>query len=230
MRYFGGKTRTCKEIAKVIESYRKQDQLFISPFVGGAWVESLISSPKICYDKHKYLIAMYLELQKGWIPPDILSKEEYNYVKNNQDEKPYLTGFVGFGCSFAGKWFGGYAKDNTNRNYCLNAKNSILKKMRNLMDCRFECRDYKDLSFEDSIIYCDPPYADTTSYCINEVGEFNSHEFWGIMRKWSEKNLVIVSEYDGPKGVQCIWEKPVKLDIRDANNLKKSRIEKLFLV
>ena len=27
------------------------------------------------------------------------------------DENPALTGFVGFGCSFGGKWWGGYAKD-----------------------------------------------------------------------------------------------------------------------
>jgi len=103
IRYFGGKTRTCKQIAKILNEHRKENQIFLSPFVGGAWVESLLSSPKECYDKHPYLIAMYKELQNGWIPPMALTKEEYDYIKNNPNEKLYLTGFVGFGCSFAGK-------------------------------------------------------------------------------------------------------------------------------
>ena len=54
---------------------------------------------------------MWKELQKGWITPDIITKEDYYYIKENKDEKPYLTGFVGFGCSFGGKWFGGLASN-----------------------------------------------------------------------------------------------------------------------
>ena len=40
--------------------------------------------------------------------------------------------FVGFGCSFAGKWFGGYARSNDKRNYAKMAKNSLNKKIINL--------------------------------------------------------------------------------------------------
>ena len=71
---------------------------------------------------------MWEELQNGWMPPQTLTKEDYEFLKNNKDIKPHLTGFVGFGCSFAGKWFGGYATSN-NRNYCLNAYNSVLNKL-----------------------------------------------------------------------------------------------------
>ena len=73
MRYFGGKTRICKEIAYLLESIRKPNQTFLSAFVGGGWVESLMKDPKICYDKHSYLIAMYKEIQNGWLPPKILT-------------------------------------------------------------------------------------------------------------------------------------------------------------
>ena len=228
MRYFGGKTRTCKQIAKILNTYRNENQIFLSPFTGGAWVEALIKHPKICYDKHPYLIAMYKELQQGWIPPTTLSKEEYEYIKNNPDEKPYLTGFVGFGCSFAGKWFGGYAKDNTGRNYCLNAHNSILDKMNNLMNTSFDCKDYKEINPEGYIIYCDPPYEGTTQYSKKLVGEFNSNEFWEIMREWSKNNKVFISEYNAPEDFKCIWSQEVKLDIRDSNNKKQPRIEKLY--
>lgn len=228
MRYFGGKTRTCKQIAQVLNTYRQESQIFLSPFVGGAWVEQLLDCPKICCDKHPYLIAMYQELQNGWIPPTEISKEEYHYIKNYPDEKPYLTGFVGFGCSFAGKWFGGYAKDNTRRNYCLNAHNSILKKMKNLQEAKFMCIDYRELNPEGYLIYCDPPYEGTTQYSKQIIGDFDSDEFWEVIRKWSLHNTVIISEYTAPNDFICIWEQEVKLDIRDNNNKKKQRTEKLY--
>lgn len=228
IRYFGGKTRTCKQIAEVIEQQRENNQKFISPFLGGAWVESLIGGDKECYDKHPYLIEMYKELQRGWIPPTKLSKEEYLHIKDNKDENPHLTGFVGFGCSFAGKWFGGYAKDKSDRNYCLNAHNSIIKKMDGLMDSYFDCKDYKDLNPDNSIIYCDPPYKGTTQYSKKLVGDFDTDEFWDIMRKWSKNNIVLISEYEAPDDFEVVWQQEVKLDIRDKNNEKKKRIEKLF--
>ena len=200
----------------------------MSPFVGGGWVECLVSGRKYCYDKHTYLIAMYNELRKGWLPPKVLTKEQYDYIKNHPDEKPYLTGFVGFGCSFAGKWFGGYAKDSTDRNFCLNAHNSILRKMEGFKDTKFECQDYCDLDPSGAIIYCDPPYAGTTQYSKNIVGSFDSAKFWDTMRKWSKNNVVLISEYIAPDDFTCVWSQKVKLDIRDADNKKKSRVEKLF--
>ena len=230
MRYFGGKTRTCKPISDIIQFNLDKNQTFISAFVGGGWVEALVDGKKECYDKHSYLIAMYKEIQKGWKPPQNLTKEEYDYIKDNPDEKPYLTGFVGFGCSFAGKWFGGYAKDNTGRNFCLNAYNSILRKMEGFKDTKFDCKDYSDLDPHGCVIYCDPPYNGTTQYSKKIVGNFDSDEFWKTMRKWSEDNVVIISEYNAPEDFKCIWEQKVKLDIRDADNKKKSRVEKLFSI
>lgn len=231
MQYFGGKNRTCKSISKVIQQNIKDiNQPFISAFVGGGWVESLINSNnKECYDKHPYLISMYQELQKGWEPPDTLSKEEYDYIKNNPDENPFLTGFVGFGCSFSGKWFGGYARNVSGRNYCKNAKNSVINKMQGFMDTKFNVMDYSNLNPINSIVYCDPPYDGTTQYSEKILGSFNSDKFWETIRKWSSNNIVFVSEYNAPKDFITVWQMAVKLDIRDKNNEKKARIEKLFV-
>ena len=170
---------------------------------------------------------MYKALQNGWIPPKQLTKEEYDYIKNNKDKKPHLTGFVGFGCSFAGKWFGGYAKNNRGDNYCLNTYNSLMKKMETLQDVKFEVVDYKNFKPENYLIYCDPPYKGTTQYGL--IGKFNTDEFWGIMREWSKNNTVVISEYNAPEDFICVWQKETKTEIRNKENIRENRIEKLFI-
>lgn len=231
MQYFGGKSKISKDVAKIInKNIINNNKMFISPFLGGGWIEMLIeSNNKMLYDKNYYLIEMYKALQKGWKPPKQLSKDEYDYIKNNKNKEPYLTGFVGFGCSYSGKWFGGYAKNRTGRNYCLNAHNSILKKMDKLQNAYFDCKDYKELKPKNAVIYCDPPYNGATQYSKEVVGEFNTKEFWEYMRSWSENNLVIISEYQAPIDFIPIWSKETKLDIRNKNNINEKRIEKLFI-
>lgn len=231
LRYFGGKTRTCKAISDIINGYNLNNKVFVSPFVGAGWVEQYIKSDKILSDKHIYLMSMYKELQCGWIPPKKLTKEEYDYIKANPDEQPHLTGFCGFGCSFAGKWFGGYAKDKSGRNYCLNAYNSINKKIINGLIKNSEIKkcDYTELKPKNNVVYCDPPYKGTTQYDKNVVGEFNHDKFWDIMREWSNENMVFISEYSAPDDFVAIWQQETKLDIRDGNNKKQKRVEKLFI-
>ena len=226
MRYFGGKARIAKPISEYLQSIRKPNQTYIEPFVGAAWVMSLMDGNRKAFDKHPYLISMYQMLQKGWMPPSKISEEEYIHIKNNQDEIPHLAGFVGFGCSFSGKWFGCYARSK-DRNYCSNAYNSVLKKMKTLQDVEFNNSDYRDLCFKDSLIYCDPPYQGTTQYG-KVVGEFDTAEFWEIMRDWSMNNTVVISEYQAPDDFICVWEKQTNTDIRNKNNIKEQRIEKLF--
>lgn len=180
MQYFGGKTRIGKHIAEYLQSIRKDGQVCIEPFVGAGWVMTLVNGERYAYDKHPYLISMYQELQKGWVPPTSLTREEYEKARDG--ELPvYLTGFIGFGCSFAGKWFGGYAKSG-DRNYCLNAHNSIMKKMKTMQDVKFECKDYLELKPVGALIYCDPPYQGTTQYG-KVVGDFNSELFWNKVRE-----------------------------------------------
>lgn len=248
MRYFGGKTQTCKYIAQKLDYVRLPNQIFMSPFVGGGWVECLVEDPKFCYDKHYYLIEMYKKLQEGWKPPQKVSKEQYLYIKEHKDEKPYLTGFVGFGCSFAGKWFGGYADEEgqlqdkkikndseldkakrfQDRNFCYNAYNSVLEKMKGFRDTVFECHDYRELKPNNMLIYCDPPYCGTSQYSREIVGDFDHNEFWNIMREWGKSNTVLISEYSAPKDFHCVWSSHIKTDMNTKDNKKISRTEKLF--
>jgi DNA adenine methylase len=133
-----------------------------------------------------------------------------------------MTALVGFGCSFSGKFFGGYARDNSKRNYASNAKKSLLCKLNTVKNFKFECADYRDLYPTNALIYCDPPYAGVYRY-----GEkFDNVEFWGIMKKWAKDNIVLVSEYNGIGKI--VLEIESKLDIRTTGDSK--RMEKVFRV
>ena len=200
----------------------------VEPFVGGCNIISKMSGERYCYDINEYLIEMYKAVQNGWTPPAIITEEEYDYIRNNKDKDKPLTGFVGIGCSYSGKWFGGYARNKTGRNYCLNAHNSILKQLNEIRDIKFDCKDYKELEFDGCLIYCDPPYKDTTKYPI--IGEFNTEEFWNVMRNWSKNNTVIISEYEARYDFECIKEIHTKTDIRNSDGKRENRVERLFML
>lgn len=233
MQYFGGKVRIVKELALFLNNQLKERQPFIDLFCGSCNVISKIDNNRlrIANDKHYYLIEMWRALQNGWEMPNEITEKEYQYIKNNKDEKPYLTGFVGFGCSFSGKWFGGFCRNNTNRNYCLNAKNSNLKLLPNLQDVIFYNEDYRNANIPiGSLVYCDIPYKDTTQYCKDEVGEFNHDEFYQWVRENSNKYEIYVSEYkeNVPKDFEIVWEKKSRKDIRDKENKLCKTIEVLI--
>ena len=142
MQYFGGKAKIAKYIVSYLEGVRKENQIFVEPFVGGANIVSQMSGKRKAYDFNEYLIEMYKGVQNGYELPDSLTEEEYKYIREHKDEDKVLTGFVGFGCSFAGKWFGGYARNKQNHNYCKASKNSLMKKMSTMVDVEFGWRDY----------------------------------------------------------------------------------------
>jgi len=170
---------------------------------------------------------MYNGVQQGYELPDTLSEEQYQYIKNHKDEDKVLTGFVGFGCSFAGKWFGGYARDKRKScDFAHTSKLGLLKKMSTMQDVVFECKGYKTLKPDGCLIYCDPPYKGTTKY--TGVPDFDTEQFWNIMREWSINNDVYISEYNAPNDFISVLDIPTKTDIRDKNNNDIHRIEKLF--
>ena len=98
--------------------------------------------------------------------------------------------------------------------------------MKTLYDVPFTYADYKTLNFENCLIYCDPPYAGTTKF--TGTPDFDSEEFWEIMRQWSRNNDVYISEYNAPDDFECVLEMPTKTDIRNKDNQQDKRIEKLF--
>ena len=230
MRYQGGKSRIAKQIAAIISQEKRERSLyFVSLFCGTCSIESKVTgySHKILNDKHEYLIALLNGVKNGNELPENISVEQYKYIREHKDEDKVLAGFVGFGCSFGGKWFGGYAKNKTGRNYAKEGKKSLLKDMSTLMDAEFICKDYRDVELpDDCVVYADPPYNGVTGY---NKEKFNSEEFWEYMRKISKDHLVFISELNAPDDFVEIWSKPFTrtMDVNKDNQFKS--IEKLFI-
>ena len=227
MQYMGGKSRISKQIAEILNLAIDKDTQFVSLFCGSCAIESKVQADvKILNDKHPYLIAMWQALQNGWTPPDVVTKEEYYHVKANMDENPALAGFVGFGCSFGGKWWGGYAKDKRGDDYCGQAKRGLLKDFPGVQSATFTCLDYHDVEIPDgAVVYCDPPYANTTGYT---VGQFDTNEFWDYMRQLSKRCDVYISEESAPDDFECIWSKEKVRTLEKNDNVGRVKVEKLF--
>lgn len=225
MQYLGGKSKTRKQISAFLESVRKPGQTYFEPFVGGAWVLQEMSGKRIASDGCYPLIAMYMDLQNGWIPPEVLSEEEYHTLKKDTDPYNGMRAFAGFGCSYSGMWFEGFARSGS-RNYCGNARNSLLKQLPKIKDVQFRYGVCTDFSPIESLVYCDPPYYGTKQY--GAVSRFDHALFWQTMREWSKNNTVVISEYKAPEDFKCVLEIPTKTDLRVAGK-KENRIERLFM-
>jgi DNA adenine methylase len=223
MQYLGGKSKIRKEISEFLESVRNGRD-YLEPFVGGAWVLQEMTGTRSASDNNAALITMYQYLQKGWMPPENVSEELYAQYKQKQDPADPLTAFIGIGCSFGGKWFGGYARQ-TGYNFASGGKRALQKQLPLIMNVTFSHKDYREIDPKNKLIYCDPPYANTTGY----KDKFDSSVFWETMRLWSKDNTVVISEYCAPDDFICVKQIPTKTIIRNTNNVPIATTEKLFV-
>lgn len=80
---------------------------------------------------------------------------------------------------------------------------------------------------QNSIIYCDPPYQNTTKYHTG----FDHNQFWDWCRlKKQDGHNIFISEYSAPDDFVCVWQKEVQSQL-SANGKyggTKKSIEKLF--
>lgn len=241
MQYLGGKSRTRNQIAAYLNRIRKPGQPYWEPFVGAGWVlEKIKGQPIYASDANEALIFMWQRLQRGWEPPDVVSEELYQKAKAGLCDAA-LTAFIGFGCSFSGKWFAGYARGE-NRNYAGEARRRLARTTNYARQAHRSALSYTE-RFDGPVffaanfltcyppesgclIYCDPPYEDTTAY--GAVPPFDHSQFWERVG-WLEEqgHTVVVSEYQAPDGFSCVVEMVTKTDMHTTGG-KDRRVEKLF--
>jgi DNA adenine methylase len=234
VKYMGSKARYAKYILPLILKDRKPNQWYVEPFVGGANIIDKVDGNRIGNDINEYLIKMWKSLQMGWVPPNLITEEQYKDIRINKKKyEPNLVGYVGFNLSFGGKWFGGYRRNKIGQEGLLEnmkfqseqALRSILKQVPKIKNIKFYNKNYLELEIpNNSIIYCDIPYFGTTKY----KNKFNHNEFW----IWADQMVlkghkVFVSEYSAPNNWICIWEKQV-FNSLTKNTGGKIGTEKLF--
>lgn len=233
MQYFGGKARISKPLVEYLNSQLKDGQPFVDLFCGSCNVVSKIDTNRIriANDLHYELISLLKSTQNGEFNPVRISEEEYKAIKKDQNENypAWFRGFVGFGLSFSGKWFRGFARNSRGDDYFSNAVNSIQKKSGKLLGVEFSNKSYKDVALpENSMLYCDIPYKNSVGY---SVGDFNHEEFykWGE-QKQSEGFTVLVSEYSKnvPEGWEIVWQYQSKKDIRNSEGVQEATVEVLM--
>jgi len=227
MKYMGSKNRIAKDILPIMLAKRKPGQWWVEPFVGGAnMIDKVAGNKRLGNDTNRFLIALLKAVRDGHTPPTEISKELYYAIKSNPQKYPEaLVGFVGFLCSFGGKWWGGYASDKKGRNCAKQGANNLIKQAKNLSGVTFKTGSYMDLEIpENSLVYCDPPYAGTTGY----KQAFDHTVFWQWCRDMvnNRGHTLFISEYSAPDDFVCIKE--IQHYTRINKGAKLPRIEKLF--
>lgn len=240
MKYMGSKSRIAKDLVPIIQSYidKNKIDIYIEPFVGGCnIIDKIKCKNKIGCDKQKYLIALYNNLHKINELPEFVTKEHYSEVRDcyNKKENTYedwYIGAIGFLASYNGRFFdGGYAgivktKSNTERNYYDESKRNLLQQIDLLKGIDFSCMDFEEISYINSVIYCDIPYMGVKQYGISK--NFDYDRFWNWVRKMSNNNIVLISELNAPNDFKCIWKQDV---LRTVDNTKRVKsTEKLFII
>lgn len=236
MIYMGSKRRIAKDILPIILKDRKEGQWFVDIFCGGCNLIDKVDGKRIANDYNEYLIDFWKAVQSGWLPPNHITKDEYIFIKDNKDVDKKLTLWAGIGCSYGGKWFGGWINDYKESRRQKNGKlpnhqkeslNGLLNQVDKLNNVKFFNKSYNEFDFkEPCIIYCDPPYENTTSY----KDSFNHVEFWQWCRdKANQGHSVFISEYNAPNDFECLLEISTNTQLGNGCNTgNQTKTEKLF--
>lgn len=226
MKYPGSKRRVAGKIIPIMLGNRRDGQWWVEPFVGGCNMIDKIDGLRMGNDSNQFLIDMFIAAQNGWLPPDEITREMRADIKKNRGKygNP-LFAFAGIAMSYTGKWWSGYAFDNSGGNHCARGKNNLISQIDKLQGVKFVSGDYRDMIIPDnSIIYCDPPYFGCETGFYKD--KFDSVDFWKwATRKSQQGHDVYVSEYTAPADWECI------LEIETTSNVLKKRqdrVEKLF--
>lgn len=211
--YHGGKKKIGKEISDAIfdlydsipEKLQPVVKGYCEPFCGMLGVYSQIldevSERRLKWsllagDNNASVIAMWKAAKKGWSPPSSASSVLYERLKKTPGASAE-KGYVGHLHAFRGKYFVGKWVKRTKNALRLNRERvlTIGKKLRKV---KFSSGSYTQYSkLELYIIYCDPPYEQSSQYKSSE-GEyfrFDNEKFMEWAKKMGKKNIVLVSEY-----------------------------------
>ena len=232
MKYMGSKNRIAKHILPIMlkEAEKHGITKWVEPFVGGANMIDKVPDTfdRIGYDLNDHVIHALIDIRDNADGlPENVTETEYKTYKGLPPQS--ITSWVRFECSFGNKFENGYARAKDGKNYAGIGSRSAKKQSPKIQNVQFICDSYENLSFENCLIYCDPPYHGTTGY---KTGAFDHDKFFDWCRKQKANgNIVFVSEYNAPDDFIEVWRGEIKTNF--ASNRKKAThnaVEKLFML
>jgi DNA adenine methylase len=229
MAYLGGKARIADHILQILNDPAFDNMDYIEPFCGYCHILRRVKNKKtyIASDSNKYLITLLRHIQKTKGDHLTISEEEYEELKQHPNKNPLRAAYAAFCYSYNGKFFGGYTSKVHGRDYPQERKDYYDKLHENEI---FKKTSIKHTSYtkykavKGKLIYCDPPYEDTTEYASN----FNSSTFWEDMRNLSKHNYVFISEYNAPADFLCVSQAGKRSTVSGKGNTRKKQ-EKVFI-
>ena len=227
MKYMGSKNRIAKHILPIMLKERG-NRTWVEPFVGGANMIDKVEGERIGADLNPYLIDALISIRDclSDLPKNNSDFTEGDYAALRKSEAYKYKGYAGFAFSFGGKWLGGWSRDGLNkRDYVNESYKNALNQSPKLKGVKLVLSSYKELDIPpNSVIYCDPPYENTTSY----KDAFNHSDFWQWCReKHTEGHKVYISEYSAPEDFECVWQKTLTTSFSTSKSIKA--VEKLFI-
>lgn len=230
MLYLGSKSRIAKKILPIMVEAAVDvgTTSWVEPFVGGGNLIDKVPTgfSRYGFDLNPHTIKALKDIRDNPHElPDKVTEEEYQEMLGQEARS--ITSWVRFVCSFSGKFEGGYARNSEGRNYAAVGKRNALRQSPNLQGVHLSQRDYREIKPENSLIYCDPPYSNTTGY---KTGVFDHEEFFQWCREMAKSNVVFVSEYQAPEDFEEVWTGEIKTTFDSNRTKSKKATEKLFRV
>lgn len=240
MKYMGSKNRIAKHILSIMLDAANEAGIttWVEPFVGG-WnmIDKVPDTFKrIGYDLNPHTIAAMTAIRDVLdLLPDSVTEAEYKALKGTEPD--LITSWVRYVASFGGKFENGYAREKETsksaikrgsvRDFVKEGRSNALKQSPKIQGVEFIYDSYENLSFENCLIYCDPPYQNSTGY---KTGVFDHDKFFEWCRQMKAKgNVVFVSEYYAP--FECVWQGEIKTNFASSRkNATHVAVEKLFRV
>jgi DNA adenine methylase len=177
------------------------------PFCGSLASAHAVSSllgevPVFLSDANPFLMSFWLAAQDGFDPPRVVTEEDYSYYSRVRDAGDPMTGYVGFACSFGGKFFGGAARTNGL------IKPSWVNTMKRIQwlrtsDVHLSCIPYWEhtVDSDSALTYLDPPYICRTPQS-KVVPEFDRGHF--VRYAEALPGTVIASEFVNDRGWKVV--------------------------
>lgn len=214
MRYMGSKRRIAKHILPIMLAAASERGItrWVEPFVGGG--NSIDKVPqdfeRIGYDLNEHAIMAMLDIRdRAESLPDTVTEAEYKAMRGTPPAT--VTSWARFVCAFGADFECGYARYNLPRYKKTPAQEALasaIKQQPKLQGVKFVHGGYDLVNETNALIYCDPPYQNTSGY---KTGAFDSVAFFEWCRQQAKRgNIVFVSEYEAPADFEIVWQGEVK--------------------